>query len=379
MSFENYRTYALVNVDSVVQNLKNIKACVDSQVRIMAVVKADCYGHGSVIIVKAVEELVDSFGVASIDEAVEWRKSKTIKPILILGYTMHNDYQKVIQYNITQTIYSFTDAEALSKCAVDLGKKAVIHIAVDTGMGRIGFLPTLKSADIVAKISMLPNIVIDGLFTHFASADEKDKSFTIEQISKFDSFVDLLEARNIFIPLKHVCNSAGIMDFDHHRYQMVRAGIIMYGLYPSNDVMKDKLKIKPALEWKAHITNVKVVEKGSSISYGRTYITNSDSSRIATVSVGYADGYPRGLSNKGRVLIKGKSYPIVGRVCMDQFMVDISDLGGEEVQIEDIVTLIGWDGNEYISADEIARKIGTINYEVVCNISKRVPRVYIKT
>lgn len=368
------RTYVTIDLDAVAANIEEARKRIASDVKLMAVIKTDGYGHGAVEIGRYLKDAVDYYAVASVDEAVELRQAGLQLPILILGYTMHAQYPMLVEYDITQTVYRLEDARLLSEISWKAGKTAKVHIAVDTGMGRIGVMPDDDGAAIVGEIAGLPGIEIEGMFTHFSTADETDKSYTKLQMKRYDDFVELLEQRGISIPLKHICNSAGIMEFDHHRYQMVRSGIITYGLYPSDEVIKDNLLLKPALEWKAHVVHVKTLAPGAGISYGKTYVTDKPATVIATVNVGYGDGYPRNLSNKGRVLIHGQSVPIVGRVCMDQFMVDVT--GVDNVQPEDVVTLIGFDGEEHISVEEAAKLAGTFNYEFVCDISKRVPRIF---
>lgn len=371
---KDLRSYVTVDLDAIADNIRAVKSCVAPDVKVMAVIKTDGYGHGAVEIGKYLKDEVDYYAVATVDEAVELRRAGLTLPILILGYTMKAAYPKLVQYDITQTIFNREDAEELGKTAVSLGKTVRIHIALDTGMGRIGFMPDEESADIVKQITEIPGIETEGMFTHFSTADEADKTYTGLQMERYDAFVGMLEERGVEIPLKHICNSAGIMEFDHHRYQMVRSGIVTYGLYPSEEVIKENLPLKPALEWKAHVVHVKTVGPGLGVSYGKTFMTTAPETRIATINVGYGDGYPRNLSNKGRVLIHGKSVPIIGRVCMDQFMVDVT--GVDDVEVEDEVTLIGCDGDQRISVEEAASAAGTFNYEFVCDINKRVPRIY---
>ena len=374
MMRKDLRSYAVIDLDAIADNIKAVKACITPDVKVMAVIKTDGYGHGAVEIGRYLEEDVDYYAVAAVEEAVQLREAGLKLPILILGYTMKAQYAKLVEYGNEQTIYNLEDAKLLGEIAVSMGKQAEIHIALDTGMGRIGFVPDAESADIVKEISLLPGIIIKGMFTHFSTADETDKTYSYMQMQRYDAFVKLLEERGVEIPVKHICNSAGIMEFDHHRFQMVRSGIVTYGLYPSDEVVKENLPLKPALEWKAHVVHVKTAGPGLGVSYGKTFVTSAEETRIATISVGYGDGYPRALSNKGRVLIHGKSVPIIGRVCMDQFMVDVT--GMDDVQVEDEVTLIGRDGEEFISVEEAAALAGTFNYEFVCDIGKRIPRVY---
>ena len=281
----------------------------------------------------------------------------------------------MIQYEIEPTVFCYEMAESLSKIAQALGKVAKIHIKLDTGMNRIGFKPTQESVEIVERISKLPNIKIEGIFTHFACADEADKTSAYEQERKYDQFIKWLEEKDIYIPIKHVSNSASIIDLAGFRKDMVRSGIITYGLYPSEEVSKDVLDLKPAMELKTHIVYIKEVGPGEGISYNHTYVTDKKT-KIATIPVGYADGYPRALSSKGRVLIRGQYAPIIGRICMDQFMVDVTDIEG--ISVMDEVTLVGHDGNKMLTVEEVANLAGSFNYEFVCGIGKRVPRVYIR-
>lgn len=367
------RTWCDVDLDAIRQNMIRIREKAGKETKLMAVIKADGYGHGAVPIGHYIKDIVDYYGVATIDEAVELREAELMLPILILGYTSPSQYWLNLEYDVDQTIYSYETALQMSQIAQEKGKTAKIHIALDTGMTRIGLSPDETGLSVVKKISKLPNIRIEGLFTHFSCADMSDKQYTRDQMERYDYFVSLLEENHIEIPVKHICNSAGIMEFDHHRYDMVRAGIITYGLYPSDEVDQSTLELTPALSWRTHVVNIMEPEMNRGISYGATYMTDHPC-RIATVSIGYADGYPRSLSNKGWVLIHGKKAPIVGRVCMDQTMVDITDI--EDVEIEDVVTLIGSDGEERIAVEDMADLSGSFNYEFICDISKRVPRIY---
>ena len=370
---EYLRTWCEVDLDAIRRNMENIREKAGENIKVMAVIKADGYGHGAVQIGHHIEDITDYFGVASIDEAVELRKSGLTIPILILGYNSPSLYDLNLLYDVDQTIYSLETAQAMSDRAVRTGKTARIHIALDTGMTRIGLSPDEKGLEIAKAIAALPNVKIEGLFTHFSCADMIDKSYTYQQMERYDHFVEMLEEAGINIPVKHICNSAGIMEFDHHRYDMVRAGIILYGLLPSDEVDPTTVELTPALSWRSRVVNIMEPEMNRGISYGATYVTDHPC-RVATISIGYADGYPRSLSNKGWVLIRGQKAPILGRVCMDQMMVDISHIDG--VEMEDVVTLAGFDGEERISVEEISEIAGSFNYEFVCDISKRVPRKY---
>ena len=371
----NQRCYADIDLRAIGHNIDQVEGKIPEGVKVMAVIKAAAHGHGAAQVGKHLENQVDYFGVATIEEAVELRKSGLQLPILILGYTLKEQYKNVVSYAITQTIYSYQAACALNEEAQKQQKKAVVHIALDTGMTRIGFQTEEESIGEIQKIKELPWLEVEGIFSHFSCADEKDKTYANMQMEKYDSFLDRLEEAGVEIPIKHLCNSAGIMEFDHHRYQMVRSGIITYGLYPSEEVDKTALDLQPALTWKSHVAHVKTVKAGLGVSYGATFITR-ENMKIATVLVGYADGYPRSLSNKGRMLIHGKSVPIIGRVCMDQVMIDVTDV--ENVQVEDEVTLVGRDGDEVIPVEELAAMSYSFNYEFVCDINKRVIRNYLK-
>lgn len=366
------RVYATVDLDAIRNNFRSIKTLAGGK-RVMVVIKADGYGHGAVRTAQLLRDEADYFAVATIEEATELRSFGIETPVLILGYDSPRFFETAIKNNITQTIYRLDSAKKLSETAVRLNKTAKIHIAVDTGMNRIGFNVSGESAKTIKEIANLPGIELEGVFTHFATADEADKIYANKQAEKFKLMYDMLDEEGIAIPLLHISNSAAIIDFPGLDFDMVRAGIIVYGLYPSKDVNISRLPIKPAMELKSHVIDVRHVHEGEGVSYGRTYVTTRDTV-IATVHVGYADGYPRLLSNRGRVLIRGKSAPIIGRVCMDQLMVDATYING--VSVDDVVTLIGRDGDEYISAEEIAFHAETINYEIVCGFSKRVPRVY---
>lgn len=368
------RIFCAVDLDAICSNVKNIMKKIGDDVAVMAVVKTDAYGHGAVAVSHALSRIgVDSFAVATIDEATELRNSGIQNPILILGYVFPNDLQAVLDYNIITTVFSFDSAKIISEYASKRGKKAKIHIKLDTGMGRIGFIPSEESIHEIEKIFSLPNIEVDGIFTHFACADERDKTSAHKQAKLFTDFVKELESRGMSFERKHICNSAGIMELPDCYYNMVRCGIITYGLYPSDEVEKANLDLTPALELKSHVAYVKEVDAGFAVSYGSTYVTTGKT-KIATIPVGYGDGYPRLLSNTGRVLVRGEYAPIIGRVCMDQFMVDVTDI--EDVSQGDEVVLIGRQGENQIPVEEIAALANTINYEIVCGINKRVPRIY---
>ncbi len=373
---EYQRVTAEIDLDAVAYNIRNIRERVNKNSKIMGIVKADAYGHGAVEVSKVLlYNGADWLGVAMIDEAIQLRQNNIMVPILILGYTLETKIDDVVRYDIIQTVFSYDMAKLVSDAAVKQNKIAKIHIKVDTGMGRIGFMPDENIGEEVLKISKLPNIEINGIFTHFSTSDETDKSFTRLQIERFKYAIDEIEKRGINLPVKHCANSAAIMDLEDLGFNMVRAGVILYGMYPSDDVKKENLSLKPVMSIKTHISYVKNVGVGVPLSYGRTYYTDKESV-IATVPVGYADGYIRRMQKGGRVIVNGHYAPIVGRVCMDQFMIDVTDI--PDVKPGDDVILMGSDGNISITADEIAKVLDTINYEVVCMIGKRVPREYIK-
>ena len=370
------RVLAIVDLDAIASNIKNIRAKVDKNSGIIGIIKADAYGHGSVETAKVLlDNGADWLAVAVVDEGLNLRKNGITAPILLLGYTPELRLNDVINNGFIQTVYSYDTAKKLSDAASALGKKAVIHIKIDTGMGRIGYRVNEESADEIVKISKLPNIDVNGMFTHFSTADEADKAYTLEQYNKFVKMNDMLEERGLHIPVKHAANSAAIMDFDNMMFNMVRPGIILYGAYPSDEVKKENLLLSPAMSIKTHVSYVKDVNEGDSISYGRKY-TAPSKRRIATIPVGYADGFIRAYSKGGKVLVRGEYAPIVGRICMDQFMVDVTDIDG--VEVNDEVVLMGKQGDKEITADFIASVLDTINYEVFCTLSKRVPRQYIQ-
>jgi len=368
------RCYAEISLEAIGHNIREVKKRLPEGVKLLGVVKANAYGHGAVPVASYLENQVDYFATATIEEAVELRENGISAPILILGYVSPSQYGDLVEYDITQTIDSYAQALALEKEAARQNRKAKAHLAVDTGMTRIGFQVTEHDADEAAKIADLPHIELEGMFTHFSCADQEDKTYCSMQMEKYDKMTALLAERGVTIPLRHICNSAGIMEFDDHRFEMVRSGIITYGIYPSEEVKKERLDLIPALSWKSHVIHVKEVGPGIGVSYGATYVTEKPMTRIATVSAGYADGYPRTLSNQGCVLIHGKKAPIIGRICMDQMMVDVTDI--PDVQVEDVVTLVGTDGDETITIEEIANPAARFDYEMLCDISSRVTRVY---
>lgn len=372
--FEYYRTYAAISLDNIDHNLSELKKKIKPDVLSLAIVKADAYGHGAVGVATHIQDKVDYFGIAELGEAVELREAGVKKPVLVLSYTSPYQYETLINHELTQTIFNYDDAVALSQAAVRLKKIARIHIAVDTGMSRIGFFCNSESVEIVKRINDLPNIYIEGIFSHYACADCVERETTNKQTAVFKSFIKDLENRGMYIPIKHLCNSAGLLSVDD-QFNMVRLGIVLYGLYPDECVNDGSIALKPAMKIVSHVVHVKEVPAGSGVSYGHTYFTDKPT-KIATVCIGYADGYARLLSNKGRVLINGESAPVIGRVCMDQLMVDVTNLSN--VSVGDEVVVLGNDGDDTITAEEIASLTGTINYEVVCQFQKRVTIVHLK-
>ena len=373
--FENMRAYAEIDLDAIRFNIINIQKHIGENTKILAVIKADGYGHGSIPIARYLSrnKLVYGFAVSTVREAVVLRKAGIDMPILILGYVFPDDFETIINYDIISTVFQLETAKILSETAKKLDKEVCVHIKIDTGMGRIGFSPDKNSADDIEKIVKLPNIIVEGIFTHFACADSEDKTSVNAQLEKFNYIVSELESRGVYFKLKHTCNSAGIIELENNYLDLVRAGIIMYGLYPSEEVNKCRVALKPAMAIKSRISYVKTVPAGTPISYGSIYVTDSER-KIATISIGYADGIYRSLTGHGEVIIRGKRAKIVGKICMDQMMADVTDIDG--VSQGDIVTVIGRDGNEEISMEEISEKAGTFNYEFICGFQRRVPRVY---
>ena len=370
MQFDN--TYVTVDLDAIEQNIEAVGK--RAGVPVMAVVKADAYGHGAVPVAKLLEDKCAFFGVSSISEALELRSAGIQTPILILGHTPSAAFPLAIRHDIRPSIFSMDGARLLSAEAVKLNQTARFHFAVDTGMSRIGFPLCEASADACAQAVKLPNVFAEGLFSHFATADCTDLSRAKAQAERFDQFISMLHQRGVEIPICHMNNSAGLMNFSNS-YDMVRSGIVTYGLYPSSEVDPRQLPLTPALTWRSRVTHLQELPAGREIGYGGTYVTTRPT-RVATVPVGYADGYRWSLSGKFCVLIHGQRAPILGRVCMDQMMVDITHI--PDVAIGNKVVLIGQHQSERISAEEIAEAAGSFNYEILCGISRRVPRYYVK-
>lgn len=369
-----YRTHVEIDLNNLEYNVENAKKRLPEGVKLLEIIKANAYGHGAVEIGKFLDGKCDFFGVACMEEALELKAADIKTPLLILGYVSPSDFEAVVKYDIRIPIFRFDDAVALSAEAKKQGKTVPFHFCVDTGMSRIGFQVSEADADICKEIAGLEGIYPEGLFSHFATADESDLSKALKQRELFDSFIEMLERREIEIPIKHINNSAGLMVFNKY-YDMCRMGITTYGLYPSHKVDKCLLDIRPVMSWKTHVTHVKTLPAGREISYGGTFKTEKDTV-VATVSVGYADGYPRCLSNLGRVIIGGKYARILGRVTMDQIMVDVTDIPG--VKVEDEVVLVGKQGDAVITMEEVSEAAYSFNYELPCRISPRVHREYIK-
>ena len=368
-----YRVYAEINLDAIVKNVDNLMSLTKENTGALAVVKADGYGHGDVAVAKAVAQKVTGYAVATLDEAVNLRENGVKKPILVLGYVDPYEFDILVSHEITATVFDVETAQLLADAARVQKKQAHCHIKVDTGMRRIGLEPDENGIAIVKQITALKELSADGIFTHFAASDETDKTSAEHQFKLFTDFTGRLEKEGIHFTYRHCANSAAVIDMPQVDLDMVRLGIAMYGMYPSDEVKKEKVELFPALDLKSHITMVKEIPAGEKVSYGGTF-TTTRTTKLATVSVGYGDGYPRALSSKGYVLVRGQKAPIVGRVCMDQMMVDVTDI--ENVTRADIVTLIGKDGDAEITVEEIAALAGTFNYEFVCDLGKRIPRSY---
>lgn len=367
--------WAEIDLDAIKYNIDSIKRRVDTK-ELIAVVKADAYGHGALDVSKTlVENGATKLAVAVITEAMELRHGNINTPIMILGYTPLEFAADLINYDIEQTIFDLEYATKLSEIALNLGKKAKVHVALDTGMGRIGFLINDNSLNEILKISSLKGLEVVGIFTHFATADESDKNYSNKQYKKFTDFNEKLVSKGVNISLKHVSNSGAIIDMPNTYLDGVRAGIVLYGYYPSEDVLKQNLDLKKAISIKTQVAHVKILDKNEYVSYGRKFKTKRKSI-IATLPIGYADGYSRALTGKAKVIINGKFAPVVGTICMDQCMIDVTDIG--DVHVGDEVIVLGKDKDLKFDADDMAKAMGTINYEVLCMIKQRIPRVYIE-
>ena len=372
---QHNRVCAEIDLDAIAYNMEQMRKRIGGDAKLIAVVKTDGYGHGAVPIAEMFEEFsyVWGYAVACLEEAVELREHGIKKPVLVLGCVFPDQYEDMLYYDIRPAVYTEEMAGAISETAVRLGKTANLHIKIDTGMGRIGFPVCEESADIIERISHLPNVRLEGMFTHFAKADETDKSYTMTQHERFMWMKEQIERRGVSIRYFDCDNSAGIIDLPDMRHDLARAGISTYGMYPSDEVKKEAVDLKPALRLVSHVTYVKEVAAGTPISYGGTFVA-PEKMKVATIPVGYGDGYPRSLSNKGYVLIHGKRARILGRVCMDQFMVDVTDI--PETKFMDQVILVGQDGSEHIMVEDLSALSGRFNYEFVCCLGKRIPRVY---
>lgn len=367
--------WAEINLDNLANNISEVRRVTNPNTKISAVIKADGYGHGAVAIAQTLlENGADRFAVATLSEAIQLRKEFKETQIMVLGYTPEYLAKEVIQNNIIQTIYSLEQAQEFSKVAKQLNKDIVVHIKIDSGMNRLGMLCNEDTVSTVLQMSKLDNLVIEGIYTHFAAADELDKTYTKTQVEKFSKIVEQIEQKGLSIPIKHVSNSAAIIDMPEFNFDMVRAGIMLYGLYPSQSVNHERVNLKEVMCLKVKIAQVKEIEAGSGISYGLTHKCE-DKTKIATLPIGYADGYTRMLSNKAKVLVKNKKVPVLGNICMDQCIIDVTGL---DVKMGDEVVLYGGDNKDGISIDSVANLLNTINYEIVCMVDKRVPRVYLK-
>ena len=370
MEYSN--TYVKIDLDAILANFRAVQQCAGAGV--MAVIKADAYGHGAVEVAKLLEKECDFFGVSSMAEALELRAAGIGTDILILGHTPAACFADGVKHHIRLGIFDEEEAKLLSAEACRQGKAARVHLVVDTGMSRIGFQVREADADACARIAAMPGIFTEGLYSHFATADMADQTDTLLQVEAFDRFFQMLKDRGLRIPLRHIDNSAGVIGYGSH-YEMVRAGIVLYGLYPSDEVDREKLPLTPAMSWHTTVSCVKLLEPGRKISYGGTYETTKPT-LVATIPAGYADGYRRSLSGKFYVLIRGRKAPILGRICMDQFMVDVTDIPG--VQTGDPVVLMGRSGEEQITVEALSQAADSFCYEQICDISRRVTRVYTK-
>ena len=368
------RIYAKIHLDYIEENMAAMQRNLTAGTMMIGVVKSDGYGHGAVAVAKTIDPFVAGFAVATVEEALELRRHGIQKGILILGPVPESQYDILIKEEIRPAIFDFGRAKRLSDLAAASGRRAKIHIAVDVGMSRIGFLPTKEAAAETARIAELPGILIEGMFTHFSRADEVDKTSAREELLRFSGFVRMVRELGVSIPICHCSNSAGIVDLKEANMDAVRPGITIYGLYPSDEVEKAAVPLKPAMELKSFITYIKDVKPGTKVSYGGTFEAERPM-RIATISAGYGDGYPRSLSGRGHILVHGRPAPILGRVCMDQFMVDVTEI--PEAKEGDEVTLLGRDGDARITMEELAALSGGFHYEIPCLIGKRVPRLYV--
>lgn len=373
MNYQYYRCFAAIDLTAIENNVKALQEKMAPGVKTCAVVKANAYGHGAVRVAKHIGPLVDYFAVACVEEALELREGGIKKPILVLSYTHPSRYMDLIEANVTATVYNEQEAELLSETACHLGKTVKVHIAVDTGMARIGFQPVEESAKSIARMVKLPGLVAEGIFSHYACADTADKTDKNQQTARFDGFLKMLEEKGVKFPIVHICNSAGTMEAEN-RYDMCRLGVAMYGLYPSEEMDHEAITLKPAMEVISHVVHIKTVPAGTKIGYGHIYTAPSQR-KIATLSIGYADGYNRCLTGVGYVLIKGQKAPIVGKICMDQIMVDVTDIQ-EELYVGNHAVMLGKSRDAELSAETLGAMCHSFNYEVVCTFMPRVARVY---
>ena len=372
------RVCARIDLDAIEYNIEMMKKNVDDDTNMIAVIKTDGYGHGAIQIARLLEpkDYIWGFAVATLDEAIILRRKGILKPVLVLGCIFADQREAMLENEIRVTVYSKEMACEVSELAGRMGKKAFIHIKLDTGMSRLGFQIKKESAEIIEEISKMPNLIMEGMYTHFSKADETDKDFTKKQIEGYLYMKRALEERGVRFTYYHCSNSAGIIDIKEANMDLVRAGIAMYGMYPSEDVQKENVPLRPAMELISHIAHVKWIEPGTRVSYGGTFIAKNKM-RLATIPVGYGDGYPRSLSNKGYVLIHGHRAPVCGRICMDQMMVDVTEI--DDVKFGDRVTLIGKDGDERIMVEDLSNLSDRFNYEFVCALGRRrIPREYLR-
>lgn len=372
------RVCAYINLDAILENLEQMKQNLSSDAKIIAVIKTDGYGHGAIPIAKELEKIPYVFGyaTATAEESFALRRAGVKKPILCLGYTFLESYEKLVEEDVRPALFREDQAMQFSEAAAKAKKTAKVHIKVDTGMSRIGVAPDEEGLSFIKKVMELPCLEVEGIFTHFSRADETDKTAANKQLARYEDFLFRVEkACPKKIPYKHISNSAGIIEMPQAHMDLVRAGIILYGLWPSDEVVRDKVRLTPALSLKSHVVYVKEIEDGTPVSYGGTYVAQGRR-KIATIPLGYGDGYPRSLSGKGWVLIRGQKAPIVGRVCMDQFMVDVTEIA--DVMCGDEVTLIGTDGGQTLTMEQLGEVSGRFNYEFACDLSKRIPRVFVK-
>lgn len=374
------RCEARISLDAILNNMEEMHRLISKDTKMIAVIKADGYGHGSREIAQAIEPLdyLEGFATATIEEAVTLRKAGVKKMILVLGHVFPECYDLALDHEIRLPIFTYESAKAFSDAAVAAGKTGYVHFKIDTGMKRIGFQVTEANADVIAKIKALPNLECEGIFTHFYLSDAADKTQAYEQLDRFKNMIKMVNDRGVELTYYHCSNSAGIIDLPEANMDLVRAGITLYGLWPSDEVLKERIYLEPVMSIYARVTHVKDLEEGETVGYGATY-TAPGKRRLATIGFGYADGYPRQLSNKGWVLIHGKKCRICGRVCMDQFMVDVTALEeNDPVKVGDVATLIGRDGDECITMEMMGDLSGRFNYEFACDINPRVPRVYVR-